>query len=113
MLCSNKIAGKLALRLRRGVACISVGDLDLNTPLTWRIPNSLGLTFFSVCLGIWHRLRGAAFCARPHIATHFQILYTSGVEYPFPPVGIVGAAVGKNRRAFLFACASCFSCASV
>jgi len=23
------------------------------------------------------------------------------VEYPFPPVGIVGAADGKNRRAFL------------
>lgn len=22
------------------------------------------------------------------------------VEYPFPPVGIVGAADGKNRRAF-------------
>ena len=24
------------------------------------------------------------------------------VEYPFPPVGIVGAADGKNRRAFFF-----------
>jgi len=34
------------------------------------------------------------------IATHTRILYTSGVEYPFPPVGIVGAADGKNRRAF-------------
>ena len=30
-----------------------------------------------------------------------QILYNFGVEYPFPPVGIVGAADGKNRRAFL------------
>jgi hypothetical protein len=29
------------------------------------------------------------------------ISYTSHVEYPFPPVGIVGAADGKNRRAFL------------
>jgi len=28
--------------------------------------------------------------------------YYSSVEYPFPPVGIVGAADGKNRRAFLF-----------
>jgi hypothetical protein len=27
--------------------------------------------------------------------------YYSPVEYPFPPVGIVGAADGKNRRAFL------------
>lgn len=35
-----------------------------------------------------------------NIATHPQILYTSPVEYPFPPVGIVGAADGKNRRAF-------------
>ena len=40
--------------------------------------------------------------AKAHIATHIQILYTSAVEYPFPPVGIVGAADGKNRRAFLF-----------
>jgi len=30
-----------------------------------------------------------------------KILYTFRVEYPFPPVGIVGAADGKNRRAFL------------
>ena len=37
-----------------------------------------------------------------HIATHLQILSTSHVEYPFPPVGIVGAADGKNRRAFFF-----------
>src|ERR1041384_8647494 len=37
-----------------------------------------------------------------HIASHFQIHYTSHVEYPFPPVGIVGAADGKNRRAFFF-----------
>jgi hypothetical protein len=29
------------------------------------------------------------------------------VEYPFPPVGIVGAADGKNRRAFLFLARSC------
>ena len=36
-----------------------------------------------------------------HIATHPQIHYNFGVEYPFPPVGIVGAADGKNRRAFL------------
>jgi len=27
--------------------------------------------------------------------------YYPSVEYPFPPVGIVGAADGKNRRAFL------------
>jgi hypothetical protein len=39
--------------------------------------------------------------AETHIATHPQIHYTFGVEYPFPPVGIVGAADGKNRRAFL------------
>ena len=37
-----------------------------------------------------------------YIATHLQILYTLRVEYPFPPVGIVGAADGKNRRAFFF-----------
>jgi hypothetical protein len=37
-----------------------------------------------------------------HIATHPRMLYTFLVEYPFPPVGIVGAADGKNRRAFLF-----------
>jgi len=28
--------------------------------------------------------------------------YYPSVEYPFPPVGIVGAADGKNRRAFLY-----------
>lgn len=28
--------------------------------------------------------------------------YYPTVEYPFPPVGIVGAADGKNRRAFLY-----------
>ena len=27
--------------------------------------------------------------------------YYQRVEYPFPPVGIVGAADGKNRRVFL------------
>ena len=37
-----------------------------------------------------------------YIATSLQMLYTFGVEYPFPPVGIVGAADGKNRRAFFF-----------
>ena len=41
------------------------------------------------------------FGAITHIATHIQMLYTFAVEYPFPPVGIVGAADGKNRRAFL------------
>ena len=35
-----------------------------------------------------------------HAAAGYSIL--SHVEYPFPPVGIVGAADGKNRRAFLF-----------
>jgi len=40
--------------------------------------------------------------AGPHIASAGQILYTAAVEYPFPPVGIVGAADGKNRRAFFF-----------
>jgi hypothetical protein len=40
--------------------------------------------------------------AEAHIATHPRMLYTLPVEYPFPPVGIVGAADGKNRRAFLF-----------
>jgi len=45
-------------------------------------------------------------CAVSNIATHPQILYTSAVEYPFPPVGIVGAADGKNRRAFFFLLAS-------
>ena len=39
--------------------------------------------------------------APPHIASAGQIHYTPPVEYPFPPVGIVGAADGKNRRAFL------------
>ena len=52
--------------------------------------------------------------AKAHIATVMEMLYTSGVEYPFPPVGIVGAADGKNRRAFFFLilcdlCASVFS----
>jgi hypothetical protein len=51
-------------------------------------------TLLFVCCG-----RGS--CAETHIATHPQIHYTFGVEYPFPPVGIVGAADGKNRRAFL------------
>ena len=36
-----------------------------------------------------------------NIASQTQILYNFRVEYPFPPVGIVGAADGKNRRAFL------------
>ena len=40
-------------------------------------------------------------CAGTNVATHWQILYNFRVEYPFPPVGIVGAADGKNRRAFL------------
>jgi hypothetical protein len=40
--------------------------------------------------------------AETHIATHPRIHYNFGVEYPFPPVGIVGAADGKNRRAFFF-----------
>ena len=46
--------------------------------------------------------------AKAHIATHPQIHYTFGVEYPFPPVGIVGAADGKNRRAFFFSRARFF-----
>ena len=51
------------------------------------------LLFLSLC---------AAEGAVTNIATHPQIHYTFGVEYPFPPVGIVGAADGKNRRAFFF-----------
>jgi len=42
------------------------------------------------------------FGAITNIATHCRILYNFTVEYPFPPVGIVGAADGKNRRAFFF-----------
>ena len=37
-----------------------------------------------------------------HIESQCRMHYTSHVEYPFPPVGIVGAADGKNRRAFFF-----------
>ena len=59
--------------------------------------NSNGSTFFGVCLAI-----NGSFGAIPHIASALLIHYTSGVEYPFPPVGIVGAADGKNRRAFFF-----------
>jgi hypothetical protein len=44
----------------------------------------------------------AGFRPVTNIATHPQILYNLAVEYPFPPVGIVGAADGKNRRAFFF-----------
>ena len=33
--------------------------------------------------------------------TYHRTWYYPSVEYPFPPVGIVGAADGKNRRAFL------------
>ena len=43
---------------------------------------------------------GFQISARTYIATPLEILYNLHVEYPFPPVGIVGAAVGKNRRAF-------------
>jgi hypothetical protein len=56
------------------------------------------LFFFFASLRLCGRLFGAA----PHIASAGQIHYTSRVEYPFPPVGIVGAADGKNRRAFFF-----------
>ena len=42
------------------------------------------------------------FGAGSNIATSIRMLYNFAVEYPFPPVGIVGAADGKNRRAFLF-----------
>ena len=41
---------------------------------------------FVLCLGLDR--------AVANIASHFQIHYTSHVEYPFPPVGIVGAADG-------------------
>ena len=47
-------------------------------------------------------LCGGRVRAETHIATHPRIHYNFGVEYPFPPVGIVGAADGKNRRAFFF-----------
>jgi hypothetical protein len=45
---------------------------------------------------------GKHFRAVAYIDTFLQMLYTLRVEYPFPPVGIVGAADGKNRRAFFF-----------
>jgi hypothetical protein len=35
------------------------------------------------------------------LETRLSLCYYPSVEYPFPPVGIVGAADGKNRRAFL------------
>ena len=56
---------------------------------------------FVLCLGLDRAIA--------NIASHFQIHYTSHVEYPFPPVGIVGAADGKNRRAFFFL-PLCFLC---
>ena len=40
-----------------------------------------------------HR-QDSRFGAIPHIASQKRILYTFRVEYPFPPVGIVGAADG-------------------
>src|SRR5688572_14981492 len=51
---------------------------------------------------VWHLFRNIdlLLSAPPNIASPGQILYTAAVEYPFPPVGIVGAADGKNRRAF-------------
>ena len=66
--------------------------------ITHRPPqNSTSLTLFG------HPFRNIdlPLGAGPHIASTGQILYTAAVEYPFPPVGIVGAADGKNRRAFL------------
>ncbi len=50
-------------------------------------------------------LLGRDFRAVAYIATSLQMLYNLSVEYPFPPVGIVGAADGKNRRAFFFSAA--------
>jgi PAS domain S-box-containing protein len=51
---------------------------------------------------VWHLFRNIDLylSAGARIASAGQILYTAAVEYPFPPVGIVGAADGKNRRAF-------------
>ena len=63
----------------------------------WRWLKSTCLTLFGVDLGITG-------CAEAHIASQWRMHYTSHVEYPFPPVGIVGAADGKNRRAFFFLC---------
>lgn len=59
--------------------------------------NTTSLTTFGVCLAKNNSIVSAA----PHIASAREIHYTAAVEYPFPPVGIVGAADGKNRRAFL------------
>lgn len=43
--------------------------------------------------------------ARKHSSASINVwlfrVIIANVEYPFPPVGIVGAADGKNRRAFL------------
>lgn len=57
--------------------------------LSIAVANSSGLTFFGVCLAIFLR-----FGTIPHIARAGRIHYTLRVEYPFPPVGIVGAADG-------------------
>src|SRR5687768_4757279 len=46
-------------------------------------------TLFGICLAIT-----ALFGAIPHIASAVRIHYNFRVEYPFPPVGIVGAADG-------------------
>ena len=50
----------------------------------------VGLTLFGVGSAITRRDFGAI----PHVATPQRIFYTLRVEYPFPPVGIVGAADG-------------------
>jgi hypothetical protein len=68
--------------------------VNLNTTATVRsalatLLNSNRLTFFGVCLAITMRV-----CAILHIASVRPIHYTLRVEYPFPPVGIVGAADG-------------------
>jgi hypothetical protein len=39
-------------------------------------------------------------CGNEHCHPAARSSIISHVEYPFPPVGIVGAADGKNRRAF-------------
>ena len=52
-----------------------------------------------VCLEIKHTGRR---CDTEHCHSTVRSSIISHVEYPFPPVGIVGAADGKNRRAFLF-----------
>src|SRR5215212_6282906 len=91
----------------RAVLLINKGKPDLSTQYVRILDKEGGFTRrlrrerLSKKLSAFVPFHGCV-SARTHIATHSRSLYTFHVEYPFPPVGIVGAADGKNRRAFFF-----------